>query len=68
MSLSKQIECMFFAIISFIGAYGVYFLKDLSSELSSMNTKMAVVLQNLSQNEFQLRDHEDRLRTIEKHK
>lgn len=56
---------MFFLVISTIGAFGVYFLKDLSQEVAQLNTKMAVVITGMNEVQMKNSDHELRLRKLE---
>lgn len=64
--LNLLIQQVFFGAFAFIASFGVYFLKDLAREVSEMNNKMAIVLLNISQGQETLKDHEERIRHIEK--
>lgn len=47
MSYQKQVEYAFFGIISFIGAFGVYYLKEVSGDVNSVKIKIAVIEEHL---------------------
>lgn len=63
--IDRAVQKLFLALITGIGAFGLGFLKDLNQEISSLNHKMAVVVEKLSLNERMVNDHEIRIRNLE---
>lgn len=73
MTTRKLIEYLFLSLLSMIGTFGVSYTKDISKTLTKLSTnvvelngRLEVMTERLLQADAFIKDHEKRLRKIER--
>lgn len=73
MTIRKIVEYIFFSLLSMIGTFGVSYIKDISETLNKLttnvmqlNARIEIMTERMVEVDSKVKDHEKRLRKIER--